>query len=109
LSYFFFAGAFFAAGFFAAAFFAAIVTSWLFSLSAAAGRFLKTWFRDFPEPPLPPDGHFWEPYYSLTSPRRSLWLVLLSNRKRFVKREIAFGKRFFEKNSFCIIGFINLK
>jgi hypothetical protein len=44
LPYFFFAGAFFAAGFFAAAFFAAIVTSWLFSLPAALGRFSKIRF-----------------------------------------------------------------
>jgi len=44
LSYFFFAGAFFAAGFFAAAFFIAIVTSWLFSLSAASGGFWNSAF-----------------------------------------------------------------
>jgi hypothetical protein len=67
LSYFFFAGDFFAAGFFAAAFFAAIVTSWLFSLSAASDRSLKnTVFSIFANPPAAfPDSCFGNPYYCL--------------------------------------------
>jgi len=44
------------------------------------------------------------------SPRRSLLTIkFLAKSTFFVKRKIAFGKRFFEKNSFYVTGFINLK